>query len=95
MGNQSRKRKEKEIKFLEGMKTEYQYIHFIKKAEKPKTSIWSCRNNRSDNELGEIKWYSAWRQYCYFPTVQAIYNVGCLENINHFISQLMTERKKK
>ena len=66
----------------------YKFINFIKKADKPKTSVWSCCNNRSGEELGEIKWYPAWRQYCYFPTVQAVYSVGCFEDINHFIRQL-------
>lgn len=33
----------------------YKYIHFIKIAEKPKTSIWSCRNNKSGTELGQAK----------------------------------------
>ena len=70
------------------MKTKYKFIQFVWVEDKPKTSVWSCRNNRSNRELGEIRWYPMWRQYCYFPTVQAIYSVGCLEDINHFIGQL-------
>lgn len=73
---------------MPSLKTEYKYIHFIKKENKPKTSVWSCRNNTSTAELGEVKWYPAWRQYCYFPTVQAVYSVGCLEDINTFIEAL-------
>jgi hypothetical protein len=70
------------------MKTRYKYINFVKIADKPKTSVWSCRANRSGLELGEIKWYGPWRQYCYFPTCAAVYSVGCFEDINHFIGQL-------
>ena len=66
----------------------YKYIHFIKVAEKPKTSVWSCRNNSSGDELGEVKWYPAWRQYCYFPTVQAVYSDGCLKDISSFIQSM-------
>ena len=69
-----------------------EYIHFVKKADKPKTSVWSCRNNRSGDELGEIKWYPAWRQYCYFPACPAVYSVDCLEEINNFIQRLQEER---
>ena len=76
------------------MKTRYEFINFIKTKDKPKTSVWSCRNNRGGEELGIIEWYPAWRQYCYFPTVQAVYSVGCLEDINAFIGQLEAERKQ-
>ena len=74
------------------MKTKYQYIHFIKIEDKPKTSVWACRNNRSNEQLGLIKWYSPWRQYCYFPTIQAVYNTSCLGDIADFIYHLESER---
>lgn len=70
------------------MKTEYQYIHFVKIADKPKTSIWSCKNSHHGNELGRIQWYGPWRQYVYSPTVQAVYSIGCLVDIADFIQQL-------
>ena len=35
------------------LRTKYQFIHFVK----PKTSVWSCRNNRSEDVLGIIEWY--------------------------------------
>ena len=75
------------------MKTQYKYIRFEKTEDKPKTSVWSCRNNRSSEELGIIKWYSGWRQYCYFPLTQAVYSAGCLEDINSFIGQLKELKK--
>lgn len=73
------------------MKTAYKYIRFEKIADKPKTSVWSCCNARSNAELGQVRWYPAWRQYCYFPTCPAIYSTGCLEDINNFIGQLRPE----
>lgn len=71
------------------MKTQYQYIHFVKVADKAKTSVWSCRNNKTGDELGEIRWYTGWRQYCYFPTVQAVYSAGCLKDIQDFMGGLL------
>jgi len=83
------------------MKTEYQYIHFAKTAEKPKTVVYECRNNRSGEVLGEVKWYGPWRQYCFHvaggaPYTTAIFNVGCMKDICDFIEQLprKTSRKK-
>lgn len=69
------------------MITRYQYIHFVKIAQRPKTAVWSCRNNISQEELGQVRWYPAWRQYCYFPTAQAVYSAGCLADIKEFIEQ--------
>lgn len=77
------------------MKTKYKFIHFVKIADKPKTSVWSCRTQGGSNlidhqefELGTIEWYLPWQQYCYFPTVQDVYSVRYLEDINDFIKQL-------
>jgi len=73
---------------------QYKYINFRLIETKPKTTVWSCRNNNSEIELGVIKWHPSWRQYCYFPTVQAVYSKGCLIDISDFIDKLMNERKK-
>ena len=70
------------------MKTRYQFINFVLVEQKPKTGVYSCRNNRSEAELGEIRWHGPWRQYCYFPTVQAVYSAGCLADIQEFMAAL-------
>jgi len=70
------------------MKTRYKYIHFVKISTQHKTSVWSCYNNNSGDELGQVRWYSRWRQYCYFPVARAIYNISCLNDIAHFITQI-------
>ncbi|KKK99137.1 hypothetical protein LCGC14_2635780, partial [marine sediment metagenome] len=71
----------------------FKYVHFVKTEDKPKTFVWSCRNNNSDDELGVVKWYAPWRSYCYFPTVQAVYSEGCLVDIRRFITEQMKARK--
>ena len=70
------------------MKTKFEYVHFDLIEEKLKTKVYSCSNNRSKTELGTVKWYPPWRQYCYFPTIQAVYSKGCLNDIEMFIEQL-------
>lgn len=69
------------------MKT-YQFINFKLIDQKTKTGVYKCCNNKSGDELGIVKWYSAWSQYCYFPTRPAVYSKGCLEDINDFIKQI-------
>jgi len=70
------------------MKTEYKYIYFIWLKNKPKTSVWHCRNQGSNDLLGEVKWYGPWRQYCFFPEMATVFNNTCLDDVNHFMSQL-------
>lgn len=75
------------------MQTEYKYIRFIQTTKFKKTSVWQCRSVEDNYLLGTVKWYGAWRQYCYF-TNDSIYHGGCLQDIAHFIKQLMDERKQ-
>ncbi len=74
------------------MKTLYKHIHFRKITDLPKTSVWSCLSNRTKDELGMVKWYPSWRQYCFFPHPETVYSTGCLEDIKDFIRQLKQSR---
>ena len=71
------------------------YIDFELIAEKPKTSVFSIVSKRYGDELGIVKWYAPWRQYCFFPSEETIWNRGCLREVNEFIQKLMDERKKR
>ena len=71
----------------------YKHIHFKLFEQKAKTKVYMCHNNNSNDSLGIVKWYPAWRQYCYCPTNQSVYSNGCLDDIKDFITQLMEERK--
>lgn len=79
---------------MNDIKTEYEYINFEKIADKPKTSVFICLSKNNDT-LGYVRWYASWRQYCFFPMGNAVFSLGCLEDVNNFISQLMNERKNK
>ena len=71
------------------MKTEYKYLQFQEIPSKSKpTRKFICWNKKVGGELGEIRWLSDWRQYCFFPTVQAVYSVSCLNDIADFIKNL-------
>ena len=46
--------------------------------------------------MGLIKWMPQWRRYCYYPPhtgAKIILSDECLEDIQHFIRQLMEMRK--
>lgn len=75
------------------LNNQYKYIHFEKVADKTKPSVWHCCNNQSGDIIGEVRWYNSRRKYCYFSTFQAVYSVGCLDDIKDFIGQLERRRK--
>lgn len=72
----------------------YKYISFERLQSKGKTSVWGCKSNSSGDILGLVKWYGAWRQYCFFPSPVTVFNTACLTDIQDFIKQLMDERKE-
>lgn len=77
------------------LKKEYQYL-VMEQVPTPtdrKTMIWEVTSRSSSAVLGEIKWFGRWRQYCFWPFSNTVFNVGCLEDIQHFIEQLMEMRR--
>jgi hypothetical protein len=44
--------------------------------------------------LGEIKWYGAWRQYCFWPAPRTIFNKGCLTDLHGWLTQLTGEHRR-
>lgn len=75
------------------MKTEYEFIYFELTGHKPKTDVYTCYAKANGSNLGEVKWYSQWRQYCFHHSDDTWNNGTCLADIKHFIDQLMEERK--
>jgi hypothetical protein len=73
---------------------ETKYLCFINKEVKLKTKIIGIMNKNHGEEIGLIKWFSKWRQYCFFPTNDTVWNTTCIEDIYDVISDLMDERKK-
>lgn len=67
--------------------TTYEYIHFVKVEQREKTAVWSCRNNKSGDELGIVKWHGPWRAYCFFPSGPAVYSAGCLIDLAEFMGK--------
>mgnify|MGYP001615894587 CR=1 FL=1 len=66
------------------MGKKYKFIYFVKQED----DVYNCCNNRSDDVLGQVRWYPMWKQYCYYPKEDTVYNVTCLNDINDFIGSL-------
>lgn len=79
---------------LEARMLESEFI-YVEKLELPKRKtpiykLFSMSNN--DIKLGEIKWFGAWRQYCFYPEGNTIFDRKCLTYINNFLEEV---NKKK
>lgn len=74
------------------------WLRFEETKDTGKTKIWSIYNSNNGYFLGEVRWYSHWRQYVYnCPGYQAnstIWNVECMRELTDFIEERMAERKK-
>lgn len=73
--------------------TEYLTFELLPRGGR-KTDVWRIASRRSGDTLGLIKWYGAWRQYCFFPALGTVFNVGCMNDITAFIAQQMDARQK-
>jgi hypothetical protein len=74
---------------------ETQYLRFIEFEKKEKTRVIAVMNKHHEEVIGMIKWFSRWRQYCFFPTNETVWNINCLNDVNEVITMLADERKKK
>ena len=53
----------------------------------------TTRRGEPFEEIGHIKWYPAWRKYCFFPDSETLYEAKCLSDIESYINFLMDGRK--
>lgn len=82
----------------QGVWIEYQddYIRILKEILlKRKTPIYHIESMLSKDEIGQIKWYGAWRKFCFYPNGDTIWDNKCLEQIIAFLNQVNTKKKNK
>lgn len=72
---------------------ESKWIYFTDQMWSGKTKRFYVHAKHGDFKLGEIKWYSSWRKYAFFPESHTVFEPTCLSDISDFIKGLMAERK--
>lgn len=70
------------------------YLKFNLIEQKPKTFVFEVRNKIDNVLLGRISWLPPWRRYVFVPVGDMAFDVGCLNDIGVFITQLMKNHKK-
>ena len=71
------------------------YIDWVLVEEKPKTDVFIVFSKSSLEELGTIKWYAPWRQYCFFPLEGTAWSLGCLNEVGHMLIKAKAEWKAR
>ena len=61
-----------------------EYMDFRLIEKKPKTNVYSVDSKSGGYQLGIVKWYGPWRQYC-FVKDDLIFSAGCLRDLATFI----------
>ena len=72
--------------------TENKYLEFFRAGDTGKTEVYDVLSKSKGFVLGHIKWYGPWRQYCFYPSPQCVFNRDCLETIREFIQNLMSKK---
>lgn len=58
------------------------------------TKRWLVLNKREGSKVGAIKWYGAFRAYCFFPEDDTLlYDSDCLRKIAEFLEKVNIERR--
>ena len=64
------------------------YMLFRIRKQNRKTAIWEVMNKSSGGRLGIIGWHPPWRQYCFFPEDNCVFNVSCMSDIIKTMSKI-------
>lgn len=62
------------------------WIQFVLQARPldRKTDTWYVAPKEGGSTLGAVKFYGAWRKYCFFPSPNTIFEQDCLRDIATF-----------
>ncbi len=67
-----------------------------RKPKGKKTNIYVVEKDHEYGlRLGEVRWYGAFRQYCFYPEKDTMFSKGCLELVNNFLDKVNKRHRNK
>lgn len=60
-----------------------------------KTREYVVLNVSSGDELGWLRWYAAWRQFCFFAEGNTVWSAGCLKDLLDALEKITAARRNK
>lgn len=74
---------------------ETEYLKFIDGPSESGKTVVSLVVSKSQNiVLGQIKWFGRWRQYCFYPKEDTIWNKDCLIAVGNKIFDLNEQQRR-
>jgi len=70
--------------------TRYRFIHFVLGSRI--TPFWMIRNNKTGHQLGRVSYYRTWNQWVVQFEPDAVFAADCLEDIRHFLKNLIENK---
>lgn len=70
------------------MKTVFEVIYFLNNNDSGNKTIWLCYDAFTDRYMGNVKYHTPFKLYCYFSDRTLPYNPAMLRNITDFVTQL-------
>jgi hypothetical protein len=61
---------------------------------KAKTDTWEVWSLDEASHIGQVRWYSPWRKYSFFPASETVWEQDCLRNIAEFIEAETSKHRK-
>ncbi len=49
-----------------------------------KTRVWKVEAKDGGGQIGLVSWHGPWRQYCFFPFGERVFNRDCLRDLAEF-----------
>lgn len=59
--------------------SEYFTVRWLFQAPSGKTAVYEVTDKERTVILGYIKWWGAWRKYCFFPESKTVFDLHCLK----------------
>jgi len=56
-------------------------------SESGKTLVWRVVNKSSSATVGEVRWFSRWRKYSFFPSTASVFEDEMLQDVAFFCLQ--------
>lgn len=58
------------------------------------TTVWDIRTSDGAFMLGQVKWFSRWRKYAFFPEAGTLYEERCMRDIADWCEASTKEHRR-
>jgi|APCry1669189883_1035261.scaffolds.fasta_scaffold299619_1 hypothetical protein len=58
-----------------------------------KTAIWRVWTKDEHAIIGQVRWFAPWRKYCFFPSLDTVFEEVCLRDIASFVEARTREHR--